>query len=144
MYILKNEEGIAFLFILILIVLLGSLTLTLFNNSFINLKLTENIAGKKKANYAAEAGLDYGRCVIEKNSGIPTCRPDNSIYNEGKIYLNEEIAENTYFKIYFTTSNSWEECYVINALGFYQDCTVIIWGLVDVDGKLKDYKLEFK
>ena len=138
---LKNDEGTAFLFVLLLIILLGALTLTLFKSAYTNLKLTDNIADKKKAYYAAEAGIAYGRYLIYINQGFPQKKPDNSVYNISDLYKIENISQYTKFKIYFENSRRYVDCIIIKVYGFYKNNTSVIRVITDKQGNLKDYRV---
>lgn len=138
---LRYEKGTAFLFVLILIILLGSITLTLFKSVLTNLKLTKNIAGKKKAFFAAEAGIAYGRYLICANQGFPQKRPDGSDYNTAELYNDKNISQKTKFKVFFEDSERHIDCILINAQGFYKKNTSFIQVVVDKGGNVKDYRV---
>jgi hypothetical protein len=115
----KNSEGFALVIVLMIILILGVITPVLVISSGINLKLATNIAVNKKAAYAAEAGVEYGKCIL-KNEEISA--PEEAI----------DLNNGSYFTIEISEADSSNE-YIITAKGFYQDKKEKIEAKVKVD-----------
>jgi len=104
--VINNEEGIALFMALIIILFSALMTVMLVGISIINLKLSGNIAGYKKAVYAAQAGSEYARAVLIEN-GFQISDFNNSI----------NLANNSSFNVNIDSNES--NKYVIESKGKY-------------------------
>jgi len=116
MQIINNQEGIAIIFVLLLITFMGLGISIILNSTELSIKLSNNIAGYKKAYYAAEAGIQYGKYLIESNDpGFPFNLED---YQEGDQFGDEiNLENNSKFSLFFYKKNVEE--IVIIAKGCY-------------------------
>jgi len=95
---IKNENGIALIMVLVLLLVVGGLTAALLNFGAFNIRFGVSEADRAKAFYAADAGVEYTRNWLREgglNIIIDSDDPEsiNVIDNE------EEFQDNHYFDI---------------------------------------------
>ena len=100
---LDLEDGFALYFVLLLIIAVSIFVMTLYNGSFINIQLSQNLIYQKKAFYAADAAVVYAKVILERNKGIPTKTKRGEVYKIGDIYKEKEMYGGSKFKIRFVS-----------------------------------------
>lgn len=103
-----EQEGFALVMVLMIILIWGIITSFLVVSSGINLKLARNIAINKKAIYTAEAGIEYGKCILFAEKELP---PEKKT-----IYLDNK----SYFIIQISKIDNSEKEYKLEVTGFYE------------------------
>ena len=83
-----KEQGAALLLVLVMITVIIGISSGLFLGSRLNYKLAVNIAADKKALYAAEAGIEYGKYLVgQVYQGLPTKDLNGNCYRPGRPFL---------------------------------------------------------
>lgn len=67
---INNEEGVALILVLLVLIVVGGLTVSLMTAYNSNIKITSNTAERNKAFYAAESGVNYLDQYIKENSSL--------------------------------------------------------------------------
>ena len=115
---IKNENGIALIMVLVLLLVVGGLTAALLNFGAFNIRFGVSEADRAKAFYAADAGVEYTRNWLREgglNIIIDSDDPEsiNVIDNE------EKFEDNHYFDIEVESYNDNKITFFYLIAGFF-------------------------